>query len=277
MAKVVVDKVTKGFVSSDGKRKTDVLSDISITVEDREIVSVIGPTGCGKSTLLRIIAGISTPDSGQVTVGGDPVLDSTNPKSAMVFQGFNLFPWRTVSKNVEFGLEAKQLPPDERRRIAKKYVELVGLKGFEDYHPHQLSGGMQQRTGLARALAIEPEVILLDEPFSSVDFLTRESLQQEVLRILLETKKTAIFVTHNIDEAILLSNRIFSLGGKPATVMDVFEVDLPRPRTDETLLSEKTVSLKLKLKHNLVAAAQARQVIDASGAGALPPEGPTED
>ncbi len=276
MANVVVERVTKGFASSDGKVRTSILGGISLTVEDREIVSIIGPTGCGKSTLLRIVAGLSPPDSGRVTIGGTPVLDSANPKSAMVFQGFNLFPWRTVLKNVEFGLEAKQnLTSSDRRRVASKYVELVGLKGFENYHPHQLSGGMQQRVGLARALAIEQEVILLDEPFSSVDFLMRESLQNEVLKILLETKKTAMFVTHNIDEAIALSNRIFSLGGKPATIMDVFSVDLPYPRTDESLLSEKALSLKLKLKHNLLAAGKERQVIE-EGDVRLP-ESPAED
>jgi len=277
MANVVVEKVSKGFVSSDRKSRTDILSDVSLTVEDREIVSVIGPTGCGKSTLLRIIAGISAPDSGRVTVGGKPVLDSADAMSAMVFQSFNLFPWRTVLKNVEFGLEAKQLTSGERKDIAMRYVELVGLKGFENYHPHELSGGMQQRAGLARALAIEQEVILLDEPFSSVDFLTRESLQHQVLKILLETKKTAIFVTHNIDEAIALSNRIFSLGGRPATIKEVFTVDLPYPRTDELLFSEKALSLKLKLKHTLVASGNEQQIIGDRGDGGRSPESPAED
>jgi NitT/TauT family transport system ATP-binding protein len=276
MANVVVEQIRKSFTSSDGKRRTDILRDVSLTVEDREIVSIIGPTGCGKSTLLRIIAGISTPDSGRVTIGGKAVLDSANPLSAMVFQSFNLFPWRTVLKNLEFGLEAKNLTASERRKIAMHYVELVGLKGFENYHPHELSGGMQQRVGLARALAIEQEVILLDEPFSSVDFITRESLQHEVLKILLETKKTAIFITHNIDEAIALSNRIISLGGRPATIKDVIDVNLPYPRTDELLFSEKTLSLKLKLKHTLIAADNEMQMRDKSEGGQYP-QSPVED
>jgi ABC-type nitrate/sulfonate/bicarbonate transport system ATPase subunit len=253
MAKVVVDRISKSYASSDGKSVTPVLAEISFSVEDGEIVSVIGPTGGGKSTLLRVIAGILTPDSGTVTIGGKQVLSSTEPTSAMVFQGFNLFPWRNALKNVEFGLEAKQIAPEERTKKAEHYIELVGLKGYEKYHPHELSGGMQQRVGLARALAIEPEVILMDEPFSSVDMLTRESLQNEVLGILLKTKKTAILVTHNIDEAIVLSNRIFSLGGRPARIKGEFKVDLPYPRTDEVLLTEKALALKLRLKQDLLA------------------------
>jgi len=250
--KVSVEHVKKSFLTGDGKKSTQVLEDVSFQVHDGEIVSIIGPTGCGKSTLLRIIAGISQPDSGRIVVGGKEVVSSADPASAMVFQGFNLFPWRTALKNVQFGLEAKQMSAEEREKKAMYYIDLVGLKGYEKYHPHELSGGMQQRVGLARALAIEPEVILLDEPFSSVDVLTRESLQDEVLHILLETKKTAIFVTHNIDEAILLSTRVFSLGGKPATVKETFDVPMPYPRTDEVLASPEALALKGKLKKALL-------------------------
>ncbi len=257
MAGVTVDHVNKSFVTSDGKSSNRVLSDVSFSVDDGGIVSVIGPTGCGKSTLLRIVAGIAPADSGRVTVGGKEVVGNSNPASAIVFQGFNLFPWRTALKNVEFGLEAKELRPEEREKVARRFIELVGLKGYEKYHPHELSGGMQQRVGLARALAIEPEVILLDEPFSSVDMLTRESLQHQVLQILKDTKKTAIFVTHNIDEAIFLSDRIFSLGGNPATVREVFDVDLPYPRSDEVMLSKEAQALKSTLKRALLASPSA--------------------
>lgn len=253
--KVSVEHVKKSFVTGDGKRTTEVLDDVSFQVQDGEIVSIIGPTGCGKSTLLRIIAGIAPPDSGKIVVGGREIVSSADPASAMVFQSFNLFPWRTALKNVEFGLEAKEMAPAEREKTAMRFIDLVGLKGYEKYHPHELSGGMQQRVGLARALAIEPEVILLDEPFSSVDVLTRESLQDQILHILLETKKTAIFVTHNIDEAILLSKRVFSLGGKPATVKETFDVDLPYPRTDEALQSAKALALKGRLKKGLLESA----------------------
>ena len=254
MATVAIDHVNKSFLTSDGKTRNQVLSDVSFSVDDGEIVSVIGPTGCGKSTLLRIVAGIAPPDSGRITIGGKEVVGTSTPASAIVFQGFNLFPWRTALKNVEFGLEAKDLSPEEREKTAMRFIELVGLKGYERYHPHELSGGMQQRVGLARALAIEPEVILLDEPFSSVDMLTRESLQHQVLQILKETKKTAIFVTHNIDEAIFLSGRIFSLGGKPATVREVFDVRLPYPRNDEVMLSKEALALRGTLKRALLAA-----------------------
>jgi NitT/TauT family transport system ATP-binding protein len=253
MAKVTVEDVSKSFVTSDGKGRTRVLSNVSFSVEEGEIVSVIGPTGCGKSTLLRLIAGISPPDSGKITVGGREIVGSSNPASAIVFQGFNLFPWRTALKNVEFGLEAKRLNPEDREKAALHYLDLVGLKGYEKYHPHELSGGMQQRVGLARALAIEPQVMLLDEPFSSVDMLTRESLQHQVLEILKNTKKTAVFVTHNIDEAIFLSDRIFSLGGRPATIREVFDVRLPYPRTDEVMLSKEGLALKTALKRALLA------------------------
>jgi len=257
MEKVKVEHVSKSFTRSDGKGKTTVLEDVNFTVNDGEIASIIGPTGCGKSTLLRIIAGIAPPDSGKITVGGKEVVSSANPASAIVFQSFNLFPWRTAQKNVEFGLEAKGLPPAEREKAAQHFIDLVGLKGYEHYHPHELSGGMQQRVGLARALAIEPEVILLDEPFSSVDMLTRESLQHEVLNILRETKKTALFVTHNIDEAIFLSNRILSLGGKPATIKGVYDVDLPYPRNDEVMATPRALKLKFDLKRALLSSPQA--------------------
>jgi NitT/TauT family transport system ATP-binding protein len=272
LEKVVVEHISKSFEISAGKGKAEVLRDVSFTVSDGEIVSVIGPTGSGKSTLLRIIAGIARPDSGKVVVGGREVVDSSNPASAIVFQGFNLFPWRTALKNVEFGLEAKGVQPEEREKIAKRYIELVGLKGYEKYHPHELSGGMQQRVGLARALAIEPEVILLDEPFSSVDLLTRESLQEEVLRILIETRKTAIFVTHNIDEAILLSNRVFSLGERPARIKETYDVGLPYPRTEEVLMSAEALALKSKLKRGLLASPQGRATPERLGADALSAE-----
>ena len=241
---VVVEHVSKSFIPPQGGGMNNVLSDVSFTMEEGEILSILGPTGCGKSTLLRMIAGIMAPDSGKISVSGRPV-SLSDPACAVVFQNFNLFPWRTAIKNVEVGLEAKGVSPEERSRIAEQYIDLVGLKGYEDYHPHQLSGGMQQRVGLARALAVDPRVILLDEPFGSVDMLTRFSLRDEVANILLKAKKTALFVTHNIDEAIFLSNRVIVLGGKPAAILGTFNVDLPYPRTDDLLLSEKVTKLRL--------------------------------
>lgn len=252
VVKVSVEHISKSFPLTRGTGTVEVLRDVSFTAEDGEIVSVIGPTGCGKSTLLRMISGLSIPSSGIVTIGGRKVTGPNNPASGIVFQSFNLLPWRNVISNVEFGLEAKGLPPEERKKIASKYVELVGLKNFEFYHPHQISGGMQQRVGLARALAIDPEVILLDEPFSSLDMLTRESLQQEVLKILQNTGKTAILVTHNIDEALVLSNKIITLGGRPSGIKGVFNVNLPYPRTDESLITNEVVRLRAALKQQLL-------------------------
>ncbi len=248
---VVVEHVTKSFIPPQGGEQNNVLRDVSFTLDDGEIVSVIGPTGCGKSTLLRMIAGIIKPDSGRVTISGREA-SLSNPACAVVFQNFNLFPWRTAIKNIEVGLEAKGVSAEERAKIAESYIALVGLKGFEEYHPHQLSGGMQQRVGLARALAIDPKVILLDEPFGSVDMLTRDTLRVEVAHILLETKKTALFVTHNIDEAIFLSNRIIVLGGRPSNITETFTVDLPYPRTDDNFLSDKIIKLRMTLKEHLV-------------------------
>ena len=250
--KVSVEHVDKSFPAAKGTGTVEVLKDVSFTADDGEIVSVIGPTGCGKSTLLRIISGLSMSTAGSVTIGGKKVTGPNNPASGIVFQSFNLLPWRNVISNIEFGLEAREMRPEERKKIASKYVELVGLKGFEFYHPHQISGGMQQRVGLARALAIDPEVILLDEPFSSLDMLTRESLQQEVLKILQSTGKTAILVTHSIDEALVLSNKIVTLGGRPSRVKSVSEVKLPYPRTDESLLNPEIVKLKAALKQQLL-------------------------
>jgi NitT/TauT family transport system ATP-binding protein len=253
-AKLVVDRVSKSFVNANGSKKNTrlVLKDISFSVDEGEIVSIIGPTGCGKTTLLRIIDGIIEPDFGNVIINGQEIHNFKNPSCGMVFQNFNLFPWRSAIKNVEFGLEARSVPAEERRKIAQQYIELVGLKGFEKYHPHELSGGMQQRIGLARALAINPEVVLLDEPFSSVDLLLRESLQEEVLKILKKTRKTAIFVTHNINEALFLSDRIISLSSNPGMIKNIYHVDLPHPRTPEILESKEATKLIQLMRSDLL-------------------------
>ena len=230
--KLIVDGISKWYESKSGVKneRVTILNEVNLSIRAGEIVSFIGPTGCGKTTLLRIIDGIIKPDSGQVLVNDKPVVGTKNSPCAMVFQSFNLLPWRTAKKNVEFGLEAKKVPPEDRSKKAEYYLALVGLSGYEKYHPHEMSGGMQQRVGLARAIAIDPEVVLLDEPFSSIDLLLRETLQEEVLKILLKTKKTAIFVTHNAEEAILLSDRIISFSTKPGAVKSSYTVDLPRAR-----------------------------------------------
>ncbi|MDA4124637.1 MAG: ABC transporter ATP-binding protein [Thaumarchaeota archaeon] len=250
--KLEVERISKSFVAvDDSKKGTEVLKDISFSVNEGEIFSIIGPTGCGKTTLLRIIDGIIKPDSGRVLINNQEVQNFKNPSCGMVFQNFNLFPWRSAIKNIEFGLE-ETVEPTERRKIAQDYIELVGLKGYEKYHPHELSGGMQQRIGLARALAINPEVVLLDEPFSSVDLLLRESLQEEVMRIMSRTKKTAIFITHNVSEALYLSDRIVSLSKNPGMIKNIYDVKIPRPRTQEVLESAEALKLSDLMRHDLM-------------------------
>lgn len=250
--KLEVQHIKKSYVDTSGaKTSRQVLDDISFSVNEGEIVSLIGPTGCGKTTLLRIIDGIIKPDSGKVLINGQEVTSSSRSPCAFVFQNFNLLPWRNALKNVEFGLEAKETSQEEREQTAKRYLELVGLKGFEKHHPHELSGGMQQRVGLARALAVNPEVVLLDEPFSSVDLLLRESLQDEVLKILKQTNKTAIFVTHNINEAIFLSDRIVSMGRNPGRIKSILNVNLPRPRTEQILRTPEADDIVAIVRKNL--------------------------
>ncbi len=248
--RLVVDRVSKTFVAPEKNGgRIDILRDVSFSVNAGQIVSLIGPTGCGKTTLLRIIDGLIRPDSGQVMVNGKEVKGPKDSSCAMVFQRFNLLPWRNALKNVEFGLEAKGVEPKEREKLAKEYLSLVGLAGYEKYHPHHLSGGMQQRVGLARAIAIKPDVVLLDEPFSSVDLLRRESLQNEVLKILIKTRETGIFVTHNVEEAVFLSDMIISLGTRPGRVKTVYQVNLPRPNEND---SDTGIVKTLEERKNLI-------------------------
>lgn len=230
--KLAVEDIHKTFFKSS---KNDVvgipvLNGIRLSVPEGAFVSVIGPSGCGKSTLLRIIDGLIQPDKGRVLVDGR-VVDGPGSDRAVVFQYFGLYPWRSVLRNVEFGLELKGVPKKERREIAMANVEQVGLRGFESHYPHELSGGMRQRVGFARALSLNPDIILMDEPFSSVDEQTRELLQEQLLEVWSATKKTVLFITHSIDEAVYMADRVVVMGARPGRIVEEIQVDLPRPRT----------------------------------------------
>lgn len=196
---------------------------------DGEFVCVLGPSGCGKTTLLRIIAGLEEPTGGTILLNNKEI---TGPGSdrGMVFQEFGLFPWRTVRKNIEFGLEIRKVEKEERRKISDKYIDLVGLKGFENSHPYELSGGMKQRVGIARALANDPEILLMDEPFGALDAQTRNLMQKELLRIWSETKKTVVFITHSVDEAVFVADRVVVMSARPGNIRYVFNVEWERPR-----------------------------------------------
>ncbi len=206
-----------------------VFENISMKVKEGKFVCVVGPSGCGKTTFLRVIAGLEKADAGSIYVDGK-FMNEPSREKGFVFQEFALFPWRRVRKNVEFGLEYGGIPLNERRKISEKYLRLVGLSGWEDKYPYELSGGMKQRVAIARALANDPKVLLMDEPFAFVDAQTRNVLQGELLRIWKETRKTIMFVTHNLDEAVYLADRVIVLTSPPAKIKQVHEIGLKRPR-----------------------------------------------
>ncbi|MFI0937637.1 ABC transporter ATP-binding protein [Streptomyces sp. NPDC021020] len=200
--------------------------DVSLEIAAGEFLAVVGPSGCGKSTLLDLLGGLAEPTSGRVLVDGKPVRGPGLDRG-VVFQQYALLPWRTAQANVEFGLEAKRVPRRERRERAREYLSLVGLDGFADRYPHELSGGMKQRVAIARSLAFDPGVLLMDEPFAALDAQTRESLQEELLRIWQRTGKTVVFITHGIDEAVYLGERVAVLTARPGRVKEIVTVDLP--------------------------------------------------
>lgn len=229
--KIEVRDTSMSFTTS-SKGQTDrlhVLDDVNLSIHKNEFLTVIGPSGCGKTTLLRILASLVTPDSGQVLVDGNAVT-SPGHERAMVFQSFGLFPWKTVLDNVRFPLTVRRLPASVCTERAMTYLQKVGLERFTNHHPHQLSGGMQQRVGLARALATDPDILLMDEPFGAIDAQTRELMQEELMRLWQDSQKTVIFVTHDLDEAVLLADRVLLLSRPPGTIRKLLPVHLPRPR-----------------------------------------------
>jgi NitT/TauT family transport system ATP-binding protein len=226
-------KLRVSGISKTFRRRDDsllVLDDISFDVRAGEFFVIVGPSGCGKTTFLRIVQGLDMPSGGEILLSGKP-LTGPGPDRGFVFQNDSLFPWRTVLRNVTFGNELRGEPRQKAERAARSIISLVGLSGFEGHYPHELSGGMRQRVNLARALNVAPDILLMDEPFASLDALTREAMQQELLRIAAETGKTVLFITHQIDEAVLLADRIAVFSGRPGRLMRTIDVDLPRPRS----------------------------------------------
>lgn len=231
-AAVSLDGVSKSY---DGGRGTvRALDDVSFDVRPGEFVCIVGPSGCGKTTLFRIVGGLETPTSGSVSLDGE-VVSGPTADMGIVFQEYHLFPWRTVRGNVAFGLEVKDIDEDRRTRRVDQLVDLVGLEGFEKTYPKDLSGGMKQRVALARALAVDPSLLLMDEPFGAVDAQTRTMLQGELLDVWERTRKTILFVTHDVEEAVKLADRIVVMASEPGRIKEVVDVDLSRPRsrTDE--------------------------------------------
>jgi len=228
-AALEIDNVSKQFPDKDQVTTHEVLAGISFKAKAGEFISLIGPSGCGKTTLLRIVHGLETATSGTVICDGRPVIRPDHNR-AFVFQHFNLFPWRTVRDNIAYGLEVRGDPRADRDYHVGAMIELVGLHGFEKFYPHEISGGMQQRVGIARALALAPDILLMDEPFGALDAITREKLQRDIAEILEAQPKTTLFVTHNMDEAIYFSDRILVFGTKPGRIVEDVVVPLTRPR-----------------------------------------------
>ncbi len=224
---VKVEDATKTFSS----RKGDVtaLEHVNLEVHDGQFVCLLGPSGCGKTTLLRMIGGLDAPTSGTISIDGK-IVDGPSPKMTMVFQEYSHYPWRTVAENVGFGLEMIGVPKEERIAEVNRRLALVGLTGFGDNYPYELSGGMRQRAAVARALATDPAVMLMDEPFGALDAQTRNKMQRELLQIWEETKKTILFVTHSVDEAVYLSDKIVILTPRPGRIYEIYPNPLPRPR-----------------------------------------------
>jgi NitT/TauT family transport system ATP-binding protein len=225
MAKIVLRNLTKTYSSG----TVVALQDINLEVDSNESLCVLGPSGCGKTTLLRLVDCLIPRDRGEILIDGQLVTEP-RPDIAVVFQHFGLFPWKRLIENIAYGLELRKTSREEISATVERYVALIGLKGFENSYPYQLSGGMQQRAGLARAMAINPSVLLMDEPFGALDAQTREMMQEELLRILEGEKKTMIFVTHSIDEAIVLGDRIVVMSRRPGRIQQILPVDIPRPR-----------------------------------------------
>lgn len=231
MAHIDIKDLTVEYELADQDSMLIALWNVSLSIEQGEFIVVVGPSGCGKTTLINAIAGLLKPTSGSILVHGEPVT-GPGPDRAMVFQEYALLPWRTVMGNVKFGVEMQRSRKSTEKADLQASIDMVGLKGFEKSYPHQLSGGMRQRVGLARALVAEPKVLLMDEPFAALDAMTREVMQGELEQIIAESKQTVIFITHSIDEAIALADRVVVASARPGRIREIVPIDLPRPRRE---------------------------------------------
>ena len=238
MSHLVVDGLRLLYEQGAGGEDFLALDDVNFAIGDGEFVTIVGPSGCGKSTLLMLIAALLRPSAGSIRLNGRAVA-TPGWDRALVFQDFALLPWRTVLKNVELGLELKGVAPSARQEIARRHLQMVGLRAFERHFPHQLSGGMRQRVGIARALSVEPEILLMDEPFGALDAQTRTVLQDELLNLWGRVKSTVLFITHDLDEAIYLSDLVVVMGRRPGRIKEVLEVTLPHPRYSYDTRAEK--------------------------------------
>ena len=239
--KIQVQNVHKAFEL--GGDEFVALGDVSLTIGENEFITVVGPSGCGKSTLMNILAGLDEPTSGTALVDGQEV-HGPSPERGVIFQQYALFPWLTVRQNVEFGLKTAKVPATERRTTADHFIEMVGLKDFADSLPKTLSGGMKQRCAIARAYAMNPSILLMDEPFGALDALTRVRMQEQLLETWEQDKRTIVFITHDVDEAAFLANRVIVMAAKPGRIHKIIDVDLPYPRTEAVRLSPEFTKVR---------------------------------
>jgi len=253
--------VTKTFTAGKGHDVVAV-DNLSLEIGEGEFVCLLGASGCGESTMLNMFAGFIQPTSGQVLLRDKPIT-AIEPRCGMIFQSYALFPWKTVRGNVEFGLRMQGLPRAERRDRAAAFIEMVSLRGFEDHYPAELSGGMQQRVTIARLLAADPEVLLMDEPFAALDAMTRQVMQEELLRIHEQSRKTIVFITHSIDEALILSSRLFVMSARPGRIKAVVANDLPTPRHMAVQVSPQYGELKSTV-WNLIESEVRRHAVEAT-------------
>ena len=250
MSRLSVRQVTKVFAGHRGSAPTTALQPTSLDVEDNDFITVLGPSGCGKSTLLRLVAGLETPTSGEILLDGQRI-EGPGADRGVVFQSYTLFPWLTVRQNICFGLHERAVAPAQQKEISDHFIAKVGLRGFEEHLPKQLSGGMQQRVAIARALANDPKILLLDEPFGALDNQTRVLMQELLLGIWESERKTVLFVTHDIDESIFMANRVVVFSARPGRIKADIPVDLPHPRHYTVKTSAAFMDLKARLTEEI--------------------------